>query len=189
MTESKAGSKRITGGERRHVILVHVINGDGKSGEEAARKNASGLERREAEDLAGMRHVIAPIHHDVEHFGANNAEEHDENAEIPGFFRIDALALRHANADDQADHDAGRDQQAVGGQVEITDVKKAREHCLYYRCPRRAAGSGVCSTTKDTKNHEAGKSVIRTSCCFVPFVVKERSRPTEPCGGPRMNPS
>ena len=107
-------------------------------------KNASGLQRAETENLARMGAVVAPVVDDVENLCAHDSAQHHQNAEVPGVVRIDALLLRIAHTDPQSDQHAQGDQQAVGGQTEIADMKKSREHCLV-RCETSGISNRKCS--------------------------------------------
>ena len=93
-----------------------------------AGKNSSRLQRVEAENLAPVIGVAAPVVDDVENLGANDSGQHHEDAEVPGVIAIDALLFRIADADPEPEQHAGGDQHTIGRQVEIANVKKSREH-------------------------------------------------------------
>lgn len=77
-----------------------------------------------------MRGVIAQVDQNVENLGADDSAENDKNAEIPGFFRIDTLPLRIANADPESEKHTQSHEKSVGGHAEVADMKKSREHYL-----------------------------------------------------------
>ena len=86
----------------------------------------------------------APVEDDVENFGADDSGKDDGDAEVPGVFGFDALLFAIADADPEADEDAGGDQDAVGGDAEAADLEEsggtrlircgtARKRCLSLR--------------------------------------------------------
>ena len=80
---------------------MDVPGGSDEGREQASGENASGLQRVDAEDLAGMSGVIAPLIDDVKNLGADDAAEYYENPEIPGMVAVIAEALGVADADPQ----------------------------------------------------------------------------------------
>jgi hypothetical protein len=112
------------------MIFPDIPGGGCEGGEEASGKNSACLERGDAEDIAEMVLVDAPVIDDVEDFGADNSAKHDENTEVPGFVAVDAHAFAVAHADPEADQDAGRNQQAIGGQEEAAVMKNLRKHLI-----------------------------------------------------------
>ena len=58
---------------------------------------------------------------------AKNPGQHHQNPEIPCVVTVDALLLGVADADPKPNQHAGRDQQAVGRQAEVANVKESRE--------------------------------------------------------------
>ena len=77
-----------------------------------------------------MGGVVAPVVEDVKNLGAEDAAEHDQDAEVPGFIAVIAEALGVADADPEADEDAGGDEEPVGGKKEAADMKELRIHSL-----------------------------------------------------------
>ena len=60
-----------------------------------------------------MSRVVAPLVDDVEHLGAENAAEHDQNAQVPGLVAVNAETLGIAHTDPQADQDSHGHQESV----------------------------------------------------------------------------
>ena len=75
----------------------------------------------------------APVVDDVEHLGADNSAENDENSKIPGIVAVIAQPLGVANADPKADQDAHGHQESIGRQEKLSDMKELWEHWLV-RC-------------------------------------------------------
>src|SRR5271170_3560469 len=108
MAERQAWSKRIASGQGRHVMLADVPGGCGKCPNQSARKNSACLQRIQAENIAGMRGVVAPVIDDVKHLGADNSAHDHDNSQVPCVIGINALLLCVAHADPQAEQDAQR---------------------------------------------------------------------------------
>src|SRR6266446_6496961 len=128
MTEGEAGSESIAGAQRRHVPPPDVPGRHKKGADQPARKNSSGLESVEAEDLAPVAGVSIPLIDDEQHLGANNPRQYDQDAQVPGIIAINALLLGIAHADPKADQYAGCDQQTIGRQAETANVEESGEH-------------------------------------------------------------
>src|SRR5882672_10619598 len=128
MAEGESGSKSIAGAQSRHVAPSHIPSCHEKRADQAAGKNAAGLERVEAEDLAPVAGVCVPFVNDEQDFGSENASQNHEDSQVPGIIAVDALLFGIADADPQPDQDASRDQQAIGWQAEIAYVKESRKH-------------------------------------------------------------
>src|SRR5271163_174565 len=111
-------------------MLPHIPGGGGEGGDEASGKNSAGLQCVDAEDVAGVAGVEAPVVDDVEHLGADDAAEDDENAQVPRLVAVNAEAFGIAHADPQADQDAGGDQESIGGEKETADMEELGEHGL-----------------------------------------------------------
>ena len=105
--------------------------GGGDEGrEQPSGKNASGLERIDAEDLADVGRVVAPLVNDIKNLRADDPAEHDENPEIPRVVAVIAESLGIANADPQTQEDSERDQESIGRKEETSYVKELWEHWL-----------------------------------------------------------
>ena len=109
-------------------MAAHIPGGGQERGNQAAGKHASGLQCVEAENLAPVVGVVAPVVDDVENFGAYDSGEHDENAEVPGIVSIDSLLFGIADADPKADQHARSDEEAISGQIKTANVKESGEH-------------------------------------------------------------
>ncbi len=118
----------VAGGERRHVMFPDIPGGGSEGADQASRKYSSGLQCAYAKDLARMRRVDAPIVNDVEHLGSDDSKQDNQNPEVPCVLRIDSLSLGVAHADPQTDEHADRDQKAIRGHTEVTDMKKSGKH-------------------------------------------------------------
>ncbi len=133
VAHSEAGSEAVKGTQSGHVMFAQEPDGYGECGEQAAGKNASGLQSVEAEDFAEILSVRvsgAPVENDVENFCADDSGEDEGDAEVPGVFGFDALLLGIADADPEADENACGDEDAVGRDAEAADLEEAREHLL-----------------------------------------------------------
>src|SRR5579872_1273458 len=78
-----------------------------------------------------MGGVISPFVHDVENFCAQNAAEHDEDAEIPGLLAVVTQAFRVTDADPETNQYAQSYKEAVGRQKEAANMKELGKHCLF----------------------------------------------------------
>ena len=112
-----------------------------------------------------MSGVEIPVVDEIENLGADNSRQHCHDAQVPGIIRIDPLLVRITNADPKAGEHAQRNQKSVGWGAEASDLKKSGEHFLV-GC--KAEGFGRSQFTS-----EGG--------------VSGKSRPAQPCDGPRMN--
>ena len=130
VTDRQSGSKSVASGERRHVMFPDKPGSGGECADQSSRKNATRLQCADAENFSWMRRVDAPIVDDVEHLGADDSKQDNQNAKIPPVLRIDTLPFGVAYADPHANQNSGRDQQPVRGQTEISDMKESGEH--YY---------------------------------------------------------
>src|SRR5579862_811688 len=99
VSERQARRESIAGSEWRHVIFPHIPSRGGECGEQASGKNPSRLQRVEAENIAEIVFVEAPVIDDVEDLCADDAAKNDENAEVPSLFAVVAEPLRVAHAD------------------------------------------------------------------------------------------
>src|ERR1051326_1340895 len=111
-------------------MFAHIPRGCNKCRDQAPGKNSARLQGRDAENFARMVLVDAPVVDDVEHLGADNAAEHDQNAEIPRVVAVVSQTLGIAYADPKPDQDSHRDQETIRRQEELTDMKKLWEHWL-----------------------------------------------------------
>src|SRR5208282_6687298 len=76
-------SKRVAGSQRRHVMPVHVPRRRRKSRNQPSGKNSARLQRSNAENLAQMFRIIAPLVNDVENLRAKNSAQHHQNSQVP----------------------------------------------------------------------------------------------------------
>ncbi len=81
------------------MISPHVPGGGGEGRQQASGKNSTSLKRGDAENLAGSGGMLDHLVDDVEQLRPDDAAQHDENAEVPGFVAVDAEALGIAHAD------------------------------------------------------------------------------------------
>jgi len=128
MPEGQAGRERIAGAEWWHVVLAHIPGCGDKCREQASGEDSSRLKCGDAEDLAGMGRVIAPLVNDVENFRAENTAEDDQDSEVPSFVAVIAEALGVADANPKPEQDAQGDKESVGREEEASEVKELWEH-------------------------------------------------------------
>jgi len=128
VSQGQTGSERVAGAEWRHVVLAHVPSRGDEGGEQASGEDSSGLQRRDAENLARMSRVIAPLIDDVEDFRAENSAENNQDPEIPSLVAVIAEPFGVADTDPKPEQDSQRDKESVGRQEEASDVKKLWEH-------------------------------------------------------------
>src|ERR1700690_1064493 len=107
------------------MMAAHIPGGGEERGNQATGKDAPGLQRVEAENLAPVVGVAAPVIDDVKNFCADDSGQHDQNAEVPGIVSVDPLLLGIADADPKADQHARSDENAISGQVETANVKES----------------------------------------------------------------
>ena len=91
MTDRQSGRECVTCRKRRHAVLADVPDRSDQRANQAPRENSPGLQGVQAEDVCPMR-ICVPIVCDVQELGAYDSTQYDQNAEIPGLFRIDSLA-------------------------------------------------------------------------------------------------
>src|SRR5580658_1833887 len=120
VAQCEAGRKRITSSKRWHVVFPDVPGCGRECGEQASGKNSARLQRVDAEDLAGMSRVVAPLVDDVKHLGSENAAEYDQNAQVPGLVAVNSEALGIAHTDPQADQDTHGHQESIGRQEKLS---------------------------------------------------------------------
>jgi hypothetical protein len=96
--------------------------------DDAAVKSAARLKRRDAENLARIRHVKIPRAQDQPDFRHQQRHQHEINSHVPQLVGINARARRLAAAVPQADQHTGRDQHAVGINRDSAKCKKYRMH-------------------------------------------------------------
>jgi hypothetical protein len=99
-------------------------------GNQSAGKYAAGLQRIEAENLAPVVRVGAPVVNDVKNLRPDNSGENDQDAKIPGIVAVDALLFGVAHADPKPDQHARSDENAIRGKIETANVKKSGEHVV-----------------------------------------------------------
>ena len=98
--------ERVTGCQRRHAMFADVPRRRRKAADQSPGKHSARLQRAQAENFAGMGSVGAPVIDDVKNLGADNAAQHDDNAQIPGVVTVDALLPGVADADPQPNQHA-----------------------------------------------------------------------------------
>src|SRR5215467_4438903 len=111
-------------------MLAHKPSSDQESADQATGKDSPSLKCGQAENLARMFGVGMPVHEDVQNLRAEDSSKHDSDAEIPSFFGLNALLLRIADTDPEADEDAQSDQDAVGWNSKAAEMKKTGKHYL-----------------------------------------------------------
>jgi len=109
-------------------MTPHVPGGHQERADQSAGEYASRLQGVEAENLAPVVGVAAPVVDDVKNLRADDSGENNENAKVPGIVAIDALLLGIAHADPEPDEDARSDQYPVGGEIETANLEKSGEH-------------------------------------------------------------
>src|ERR1700722_3925248 len=131
VAQGQTGSERVAGAERRHVVLAHIPGRCGERRDQSAGKNSAGLECADAENIAGMAGVIAPVIDDVKNLCAYDPAEHNQDAKIPRLLAVDSEALGVADTNPEAQQDAQRNQEAIRWQEESTEMQKLRVHRLF----------------------------------------------------------
>ena len=130
MAQGKARRKGVHGAQRWQLVSAHVPGGCEQGSNQSAGKNASGLQRVETENVGRNGSVMAPVVHDVQDLGADDAAEDDEDAKVPGAVEDRCRDFGIAHADPKADQHADGHQHSVGGQREIAKMKELWEHWL-----------------------------------------------------------
>src|SRR5579872_1294591 len=120
VSQGEAGGEGVASSQRRHVMFPDIPSGGHERGQQASGKNSAGLQRIDAEDLPEIVLVDAPIVDDVQDLRADNAAEHDQNAQVPRLVAVNAEALGIADADPEADQDAQGDEESVGWKEELS---------------------------------------------------------------------
>ena len=115
------------------MVLAHVPCSCNERSQQPAREYSASLQRIDTEDLTNMRGVIAPLIDDVQNLRADDAAQHDQNAEIPGVVAVVTEAFRITDADPKPQQHAKRDQESVCRKEETSVVKELWEHCCI-RC-------------------------------------------------------
>jgi len=128
VSKGKPGSEGIGCSQRRHVVTPHVPGRHQERANQSAGEHASCLHGVDAENLAPVFRVVAPVVDDVKNFRPDNSSKNNENSKIPCIVAVDALLLRIAHTDPEPDQYARGDQHTIGGQVETTNMKKSGEH-------------------------------------------------------------
>ena len=128
MSEGESGSKCVAGPERGHVILPDEPCGCDERGKQSSREDSAGLQRIDAEDLAFVGGVVAPLVDHIEDFGAENPTKYNDDAKIPGLVSVVAKALGIADTDPEAEQDAESDQESVGRQEKASNAKELGKH-------------------------------------------------------------
>ena len=72
--------------------------------------------------------VIAPVVHDQQDLGAENAGQNDQCAQIPHLLGIQTLLAGDFENHHQADDDPDGNQQAVSGQTKSVKIKETGIH-------------------------------------------------------------
>src|SRR6266704_1819166 len=89
-------------------------------GQQASGKNSARLQGVEAEDLADMRGVVAPLVNDVEHLSADNATEDNQNPQVPRLVAVVSQPFGVAHTDPESDQDAHGNQESVRRQEKLS---------------------------------------------------------------------
>src|ERR1700704_5314869 len=122
VSQRQAGRKRVARAESGHMVLTDIPRRSRERSEQSSGKNSSGLQRADAENLARMGRVFAPVINDVEDFGADDSAQHNQNSEIPRLLTINAQPLGVAHADPEAKQYAERNQEAVCRQKKASEM-------------------------------------------------------------------
>src|SRR5262249_15033604 len=131
MPDRQPGSESVAGGQRWHLIFAQEPPGNNECRHQPAGENASGLQSIKRENLAQVLsvHVAGtPIENYVENFRADNAGQHDRNAEVPCVLSFNSLFLCMADANPEPNQDAECDENAVRGDSEVANVEESRKH-------------------------------------------------------------
>src|SRR3981081_573469 len=113
VSQRQAGRKRVAGAESGHMVLADVPGRSRECREQSPGENSSGLQRADAENLARMRRILAPVINDVEHLGADDSAQHNQNSKVPRLLAINAQPLGVTHTDPKAKQYAERNQKAV----------------------------------------------------------------------------
>lgn len=148
-------------------MFAYIPRGRDQRRNQTTRKDAACLEGRYAENLARVLRISLPVVDDVQDLRTHNSAENYQDPEVPCVIAVHTLALGIADTDPKAHQDADGDQQSIGRQEKTSNVEKLWQHCLV-RC-RASAFVSIQFIRRDEQ--------------------RNKSRPTLPCGGPRMNPS
>src|ERR1043166_9660424 len=80
VTERQARGKSITSRHRGNVVLVDIPCGDSKPGNQSTRKNSACLQSAQAENVADVSRVAAPLIDDIQNFGADDPGQYNVNS-------------------------------------------------------------------------------------------------------------
>ena len=77
VAQGESRRKSVAGSKSGHVMPAHVPPSGNKRGNQTTGKNASGLQRGNAENLARMRFVVAPLINYIKNLGPDDsAQDH-----------------------------------------------------------------------------------------------------------------
>ena len=128
MAKRDAGREHITRLQYRDMVAADVPPRDEHGRHQSAGPHSAGLQRREAEDLAGVSPVEPPVIHHQQPFGADDPSQDRENAEIPRLVGIHAMAGGVAHADGEPDQQAHGGQKSVSRKGETAEVQQDGKH-------------------------------------------------------------
>src|SRR5581483_3324611 len=177
VTKSEARSECITGTERRHMFSVHVPRGGDERREQAPGKDSSRLQRGDAENLARMCRVVAPLVNDVKNLRAQDSAEDNQDPEIPSLVTVVAEALGISNADPKTQEHTQRNKESVCREEETSDMNKLWEHWFL-----DARSSDELQDQSSRKEPCEGSRPRQEKLIF-------QADPLSRVTGPRMNPS
>src|ERR1035438_9191285 len=109
VAKREARSEAVSRAQNRHVMTAHVPSCHDERSNQSAGEYSACLQGIEAENLAPVIGVTAPVIDDVENFRADDPGENNQDAKVPGIVAVDALLFGVANADPESDQDSGGD--------------------------------------------------------------------------------
>jgi hypothetical protein len=75
-----------------------------------------------------MSGVVTEVEQDIKNLCAHNPAQDNENPEIPGLFRIDALPGGVADTNPKSYEHTHGDEKSISGHAESADVKESGKH-------------------------------------------------------------
>src|SRR3982074_518282 len=81
VSQRQAGRKRVAGAESGHMVLADIPGRSRECREQSPGETSSGVQRADAENLARMRRVFAPVIDDIEDLGADDPAQHNQNSQ------------------------------------------------------------------------------------------------------------
>lgn len=128
VSKGEPGSEGVAGPQRWHVPPSYIPRSHEQRADQTTRKNSSGLQCVEAENLTPVTGICIPFIDDQKDFCAQNPGQNDENPKVPGVIAIDALLFGIANTDPESDQYTRGDQQAISRQAKVANVKESGKH-------------------------------------------------------------